>query len=237
VQAALGGLSYGVNGRPVNGSNVPYLQSTLFNSPKAGPAVGGRISSEPATPTAGGASTPTGRPGGITPQRGGGVAAALGSPKIGGGGYGSAATPPRRLNSGTSLNATAPAGSLAGITRMAESAARGGAPSPSGIGLGGLGALGATGRGGPGLSSTMPAGGLGGTGSRPPTAGQAAMMSTMPAGVRPGSTGLGLARPASSVPGLMYSVGRYGGAMWARACLPAGLPRAHVIWGRVVEES
>eukprot|EP00198_Chlamydomonas_reinhardtii_P012957 XP_001702294.1 predicted protein [Chlamydomonas reinhardtii] len=118
VQAALGGLSYGVNGRPLNGpTSIPYLQPSIFASPKAG----GRMNSEPPTPTSGasGASggLAAGRPTAQTPT---GRAGALGSPKLSSG-YnpvtGAASTPTRR-NSG-SLASTAPPGSLAGIQRMA----------------------------------------------------------------------------------------------------------------------
>lgn len=225
VQAALGGLSYGVNGRPLNGpTSIPYLQPSIFASPKA--AAGGRMNSEPPTPTSGasGASggLAAGRPTAQTPT---GRAGALGSPKLSSG-YnpvtGAASTPTRR-NSG-SLASTAPPGSLVGIQRMVEAAGgglgntmgRGGAASgPSASGGGGLfgstqragsGFLGSTlGGGGNNLSATMPAA----TGSRPPTsAGQAALMSTAPAGSRPG-TGLAgqLSRANSAVPGLSFSVG------------------------------
>ncbi|KAG2424436.1 hypothetical protein HXX76_014489 [Chlamydomonas incerta] len=226
VQAALGGLSYGVNGRPLNGpTSIPYLQPSIFASPKA--TAGGRMNSEPPTPTSGAGSgaggLAAGRPSAQTPTGRG----ALGSPKVGSG-YnpvtGAASTPTRR-NSG-SLSSTAPPGSLVGIQRMVDGAGGGGLGSTLGRGGGaagssasgaggmfgstqraGSGMLGSTlsgGGGGGGLSATMPAA----TGSRPPTAGQAALMSTAPAGSRPG-TGLAgqLSRANSAVPGLSFSVG------------------------------
>ncbi|KAG2431014.1 hypothetical protein HYH02_013543 [Chlamydomonas schloesseri] len=220
VQAALGGLSYGVNGRPLNGpTSIPYLQPSIFASPKA--AAGGRMNSEPPTPTSGasGASSglAAGRPTAQTPTGRG----ALGSPKLGSG-YnpvtGAPTTTPTRRGSG-SLGATAPPGSLAGIQRIVDAAGGGGLGSTMGRGSGsgngifgsttrtGSGILGSTLSGNANLSATMPAAT---TGSRPPTGGQSALLSTAPAGgSRPG-TGLAgqLARAnLAAVPGLSFSVG------------------------------
>ncbi|GLC60565.1 hypothetical protein PLESTB_001627400 [Pleodorina starrii] len=208
VQAALGGLGYGVNGRPLqNGANgIPYLQPSIFaNGAKTG---SGRMTSDPPTPTAGnsnGGLTAGGRPSAQTPGRN--PPGTLASPKLGGTFSTTNANTITRKSSGngTGINNTAPAGTLAGIARMVASTVGGGGASAGGPG--GLSVMGAATRGGPGggLSSTLPAGRTAnGVGGGPGQAGANGAGASRPAT----SNGMtSTSRTAPAVPGLTFSVG------------------------------
>ncbi|KXZ51635.1 hypothetical protein GPECTOR_12g599 [Gonium pectorale] len=210
VQAALSGLGYGVNGRTLNGNGagngIPYLQPSLFASPKpAGAPPGGRNGSDPPTPTTSNSgAAAAGRPSSQTPGRSG----VLGSPKLGASAYNpTSITTPTRKNSGGMLGSTAPAGALNGLARTGS-----GPPGPSpgsfsgaAAAAAGLSVIGAA-RGG--LNATFPSAT---GGSRPPTAGGAALLSTTGGGGtgRP-ATGNGVAplgRTGSGVPGFSFTVG------------------------------
>ncbi|GFR49698.1 hypothetical protein Agub_g11848 [Astrephomene gubernaculifera] len=231
VHAALNGLGYGTNGRTLpNGANgIPYLQPSIFASPKA-PA-GARTNSDPPTPTANpNNSLPAGRPSAQTPGR----SAPLGSgAKLGMPGYTVTTTTPSRKNSG-SLNNTASGGVIAGIGRLVDATIRSSpnvstsgttaaaAPGTS-LSVIGSGTMRNSTSGGPsgaaaaGLSATVPL-------SRPGSGTthhnhHGGLLATMPAGGRPGGGAGGGAAPVPpaghrggggthpTVPGLTFSVG------------------------------
>ncbi|GIL80129.1 hypothetical protein Vretimale_12945 [Volvox reticuliferus] len=220
VQAALGGLGYSVNGRPLpNSANgIPYLQPSIFANTKLG---SGRMNNDPAIPSNnanGATAAPTapqaGRPTAQTPGRNppGTI-----SPKLSGTFSVNNANTIARKNSGhgngssmMGVNNTAPAGTLAGIARMVASAV-GGVATVGGAGASGpaaLSVIGAATRGGGGvhaggMSATLPAG----RGANGALNGGAAGNGTTAS--RP-QTGNGMAaanRTATSVPGLAFSVG------------------------------
>lgn len=122
VQAALGGMGYQVNGRPIWANTAVPYHLPLFNSPKAQAL--GRLNSEPPTPTAGGInspSTPPGRTGSQTPNRASGPGSTPlnpTSPK--GPAYGQhsfSTAAPFAAGRRSSLSITAPAGSLTNMAR------------------------------------------------------------------------------------------------------------------------
>ncbi|GIL54663.1 hypothetical protein Vafri_10393 [Volvox africanus] len=217
VQAALGGLGYGVNGRPLpNGTNgIPYLQPSIFANAKVG---SGRMNNDPVAPTnnpngaaAAPAAPPGGRPTAQAPSRN---APGTISPKISGTFTVTNANTIARKNSGQANGATmmggnntAPAGTLAGLARMVASAV-GGVATVGGAGGSGpaaLSVIGAATRGGGGhsMSATLPAG----RGANVALNGGVAGNGTTASRPQTGNGMTAATRTANAVPGLAFSVG------------------------------